>query len=238
MRNFFSFSLAILYLGFISLQEYTVDESRFIIHTVDPSCAKLAFYWKDPSGNIIGSIETLKQYLESHGDTLRFAMNAGMYNKDQSPQGLLIQEGRVVQALDSSTSGYGNFYLQPNGVFYLTISGKAGIVPTPSFIAHPYISYATQSGPMLLIEGIYHPKLVKGSSNLHIRNAVGILPDGAILFAMSKEKVNFFDLATLFKQKGCKNALYLDGFVSQTYHPSADWVQLGGNFGPIIGEKK
>jgi len=91
---------------------------------------------------------------------------------------------------------------------------------------------------MLLIDGIYHQKLIKGSTNLHIRNGVGILPNGAVMFAMSKEKVNFYDLATLFKQNGCRNALYLDGFVSQTYLPSSDWVQLQGRFGVIIGEAK
>ncbi len=89
---------------------------------------------------------------------------------------------------------------------------------------------------MLLIKGAYHQKLKKGSSNLLIRNGVGILPNGNVLFAMSKEKVNFYDLATLFKQKGCKNALYLDGFVSRTYLPSSDWEQLDGNFGVMIGE--
>ena len=91
---------------------------------------------------------------------------------------------------------------------------------------------------MLLINGAYHNKFIKGSSNLHIRNGVGVLPNGNILFAMSKEKVNFYDLATLFKQKGCKNALYLDGYVSRTYLPSANWQQLDGNFGVIIGEIK
>ena len=63
------------------------------------------------------------------------------------------------------------------------------------------IEYATQSGPMLLINGDYHNKLIKRSLNLHIGNGVGILPNGNVLFAMSKERDNFYDLAILFRQK-------------------------------------
>lgn len=98
------------------------------------------------------------------------------------------------------------------------------------------VLFATQSGPMLLVNGEYHEVLTKGSSNLHIRNGVGVLPDGKVLFVMSKEKVNFYDLATLFKQRGCKNALYLDGFVSRIYLPSKNWEQLDGDFGVMIAE--
>jgi uncharacterized protein YigE (DUF2233 family) len=91
---------------------------------------------------------------------------------------------------------------------------------------------------MLLIDGEIHPAFKKGSKNLNIRNGVGILPDNKVVFAMSKEEVNFYDFAEFFKSKGCKNALYLDGFVSRTYLPEEDWEQLDGNFGVIIGVAK
>ncbi|MBL4624331.1 MAG: phosphodiester glycosidase family protein [Flavobacteriales bacterium] len=78
------------------------------------------------------------------------------------------------------------------------------------------------------------PEIYNGSKNQHIRNGVGILPDGKLLFAISKETINFYDFATFFKQKGCKSALYLDGFVSRCYLPSKNWKQLDGNFGVII----
>jgi len=89
---------------------------------------------------------------------------------------------------------------------------------------------------MLLIEGKIHPKFNKDSENLHIRNGVGILPNGNLLFAMSKEEVNFYRLAEFFKDNKCENALYLDGFVSRTFLPSKNWIQEDGNFGVIIGE--
>ena len=91
---------------------------------------------------------------------------------------------------------------------------------------------------MLLIDGAVNSILKQGSSNYNIRNGVGILTDGNILFAMSKKKINFYDFAMFFKSKGCKNALYLDGYVSKTYLPSKGWKQSGGNFSVIIAEIK
>jgi len=94
---------------------------------------------------------------------------------------------------------------------------------------------------MLVIDGDINPAFKQGSNNLNIRNGVGILPDGKIVFAMSKEQISFYDFAGYFKSQGCKNALYLDGFVSQTYLPEKSWIQTDGNFGVIIGvttEKK
>ncbi len=88
---------------------------------------------------------------------------------------------------------------------------------------------------MLVIDGKIHPSLKEGSSNLNIRNGVGILPDNRVVFVMSKEEVNFYDFANYFRRIGCKDALYLDGFVSRTYLPGKKWIQTDGNFGVIIG---
>jgi uncharacterized protein YigE (DUF2233 family) len=193
-------------------------------------------FWNDDQGNPYGSIGKLKKALSEKNNNLLFAMNGGMYMEDQTPLGLYIEEGEIHKELNRTKNAYGNFYLQPNGVFSISKSGVAKIETTESFKMHHEIHYATQSGPMLLIDGEYHNKLKKGSTNLHIRNAVGILPDERVMFVMSKEPINFYDLATIFKQKGCRNALYLDGFVSRTYAPSENWKQLDGNFGVIIGE--
>ena len=72
--------------------------------------------------------------------------------------------------------------------------------------------------------------------NLNIRNGVGILPNGQLIFGMSKQKINFYDFASFFKSLGCKNALYLDGYISKTYLPSKNWISQDGKFGIIIGE--
>jgi len=89
---------------------------------------------------------------------------------------------------------------------------------------------------MLLIDENIHPRLTKGSKNLHIRNGVGVLPNGDLLFAISTEEVNFYDFASYFLKHGCKDALYLDGFVSKLYLPSKGIHEKGGSFGVIIGE--
>jgi uncharacterized protein YigE (DUF2233 family) len=93
---------------------------------------------------------------------------------------------------------------------------------------------------MLIIDGAIHSAFKEGSSNLNIRNGVGILPDNKVLFAMSKTEINFYDFARFFQKSGCKHALYLDGFVSRMYLPEKNWIQTDGRFGVLIGvtEKK
>ena len=163
-------------------------------------------------------------------------MNGGMYNKKLTPQGLYIENGELKSDIDTLYKGYGNFYLQPNGIFFLTDKGKAYISKTNNFKMNKNIKYATQSGPMLVINSKIHPEFDRKSKSLHIRNGVGIFPDGNLLFAMSKKKVSFYDFALFFKQSGCDNALYLDGFISKTYLPLEGWKETNGNFVVIIAE--
>jgi uncharacterized protein YigE (DUF2233 family) len=66
------------------------------------------------------------------------------------------------------------------------------------------LNFPTLSGPILIIDGALHPAFQKGSENICLRNAVGIVPDGRLLFALCKEKINFYDLVTFFKDQGCK----------------------------------
>ena len=206
-------------------------ENKYVTYTTTPS--KLKMWMRNDAGRNIDSISGLIRYVELRGETLRFATNGGMYEPDGSPVGLYIEKGRQLSPLNTS-AGKGNFYLQPNGVFYITTNNKAGIRPTKTF-SESNIKYATQSGPMLVIDGRLHPAFTEGSSNLQIRNGVGILPDGKILFAMSKEPVSLYDFANFFRNNSCKNAVYLDGFVSRTYLPADNWIQTDGNFGVIIG---
>lgn len=222
-------------------QNYKIDESRLLIYEVNPKKQQLDFYWKDSAGKNYKNFRVLKKSLQKENKELIFAMNGGMFKRNLSPQGLFIDNGITRFETDTIQEGYGNFYMQPNGIFYLTKENNPVVCTTKDFLKKEHkqtIKYATQSGPMLLIDGQIHSKFKKESSNLNIRNGVGILPNGNILFAMSKEEINFYDLATFFKQKGCKNALYLDGFVSKTYLPSQNCEQTNGTFGVIIAETK
>ena len=212
------------------------DTDRIISHVVDLPHQELAFYWRNEKGENHGNFKKLRSAVEAKGQSLTFAMNGGMYLKDGSPQGLFIQHGKRIKAANTRESGYGNFYLQPNGIFFLTTEKKAVITTTANFKERTDIEFATQSGPMLVIDGEMHTAFTNGSKNVHFRNGVGILPDGRLLFAISKEKINFYDFASFFLKHGCRNALYLDGFVSRMYLSEKDWIQEDGNFGVIIAE--
>jgi uncharacterized protein YigE (DUF2233 family) len=213
------------------------EDDRFITKIVDPKTEELKLYWKNDKNEIIKSLQGLATYVESKNKTLVFAMNGGMYMEDNAPLGLYIEDGKTIRKLNTG-SGSGNFHLKPNGVFYITNDKIPKVCTTEKFKTDEEIKYATQSGPMLVVDGKIHTAFTKGSENLNIRNGVGILPDNKILFAMSKGMVNFYDFADFFLKQGCKNALYLDGFVSRTYLPEKNFIQKDGNFGVIIGVTK
>ncbi|WP_199757155.1 phosphodiester glycosidase family protein [Pedobacter sp. KBW06] len=210
------------------------DDEHFLSYIVDTKKQDIKLYWKDDRQEIFKSIQNLKSWLDKKHKKLVFAMNAGMYKKDNSAQGLFIENQKLVTALDT-TSGAGNFYLKPNGVFYIRVDNLPFICTTSKFINNGKLKYASQSGPMLVIDGQIHSAFKEGSTNLNIRNGVGILPDNRVVFAMSKTEMNFYDFANFFKKMGCKNALYLDGLVSRAYLPEKNWKQTDGNFGVIIG---
>ena len=210
--------------------------ASIVSHTASPK--DIRFFLKAPSGENFANFHNLKTWLGGQNKQLLFAMNGGMYLKDLTPQGLYIENGKIIKETDTTETAYGNFYMQPNGIFYITQERRAAVVATKRFIKHApkNIAFATQSGPMLLNDGKIHPKFMPGSKNLHIRNGVGILPDGKLLFAISKERINFYDFASFFKQNGCQNALYLDGFVSRIYLPQKNIIQYDSRFGVIIAE--
>lgn len=212
------------------------SDSRILHHVVDPANSSLQFYWKDSQGKRFKNAKGLKEYADSLGKNLKFCMNGGMFNPKHEPVGLYIESGEKLKKINKVENARGNFHLVPNGVFYINQDQSCHVIQTSDFRETENISFATQSGPMLLINGAYHPKFNKGSENLNIRNGVGILPSGEVLFAMSTEPVNFYDFATFFKENGCENALYLDGSISRTYLPSKQANDLRGNFGVLIGE--
>jgi uncharacterized protein YigE (DUF2233 family) len=131
-------------------------EGDVVWHEVDPRKQNLQLYWKDDTGQPFRSIGNLRTWLNAKGQRLVFAMNGGMFKEGSVPQGLFIQNKIVLVPLDT-TSGSGNFYLKPNGVFYLTTRGNAVVCPTQNFIPDSSITFATQSGPLLLIDSNIHP---------------------------------------------------------------------------------
>ena len=198
----------------------------------------IKMFHSDSNGKVFGNFSNLKAYLTEQNLTLKFAMNGGMYLKNLSPQGLYIENGKLIKSINLKYNSYGNFYMQPNGVFYITKDGIASVVKSKEFKLNKNIEYATQSGPMLVIDGKINPKFNPNSKSFYIRNGVGVLPNGKLLFAISKEPIRFYDFANFFKKAGCRDALYLDGFVSRIYLPSEGITNQDFIFGIIIAEVK
>lgn len=209
-------------------------EDDFVIFKVNPKVENIDFYWKDNDKQILRSLENLEKKVNRDNKNLKFAMNGGMFEKNNFPKGLYIEDFKILNKIDT-LSGEANFYLNPNGIFYLTKNGDAGLIETKKFRQNSNIKYATQSGPMLLNNNQINPIFNKDSKNLNIRNGVGILDNGNVIFMMSKKEISFYNFASAFKELECRNALYLDGFVSRVYYPDGSWMQKNGDFGVIIG---
>jgi uncharacterized protein YigE (DUF2233 family) len=219
---------------FVSCGGNAIDKKIFDDFIVEPSAANIEFYWKNTDGEIFRSIKNLKAKAEKIGKHLRFAMNGGMYQEDNKPLGLFVSDGKIVTELNTRNAE-GNFYLKPNGVFYINDDRQAAVVTTENFQKDERIKFATQSGPMLLVDGQINSLFTQNSDNLYVRNGVCVLEDGKVVFSISRVKVNFYDFAVHFQNLGCRNALYLDGFVSRMYLPEQNLNDLDGDFGVIIG---
>lgn len=199
-----------------------------------PDKSTISMHWRDAKGNDYRNIGRLKSDLERQGRTLLFAMNGGMYTPEHTPVGLYVESGTQHQKLNTGKGGTGNFSMQPNGVFGVRKDGRAQVITTDAARAVTDWHSATQSGPMLVIDGNINLQFTPGSKNLNIRNGVGTTADGRVVFAISREPVNFHDFASFFLDQGCTNALYLDGAVSRAYMPEAGLHQLDGDLGVLI----
>jgi uncharacterized protein YigE (DUF2233 family) len=194
----------------------------------------LRLFHSGPDG-AYGSFRNVDAALAVEGKALAFAMNAGMYHRDLAPVGLYVEDG-VEQSKLVTRDGPGNFGLLPNGVF--CIGEGFRVVESRAFKAdRPDCRYATQSGPMLVIGGELHPKLLPGSDSLYVRNGVGVSEDGTrAVFAVSNDAVNFHSFARFFRDEmGLPDALYFDGNISRLYAPELGRHDGGFPMGPIVG---
>lgn len=207
----------------------------YTICTFNSETADIRLFLKDEAGQVLGSFDAVNAELAKADEMLIFAMNGGMYHKDRSPVGFYReawQSSGVVHIKESP----GNFGMVPNGVFF-TDKGSAAIQESKQFLLKSKLpAYATQSGPMLVVDGALHPKFNEGSTSRRIRNGVGQTADGDIVFVMSEQPVNFYDFASVFKDElNAPNALYLDGVISRLYSRELDRNDMGAKMGPIVG---
>jgi len=210
------------------------DGADFTVCAVDLD-ADIRLFLNNADDIPYGHFSVLSQYLAMNDETLLLAMNGGMYHSDRRPVGYFIEQGEKKQELMTRGSS-GNFGLLPNGVFYVAKDGTIAVQETLAFKeAKPETRYATQSGPMLVIDGELHPAFQAASQSRKRRNGVGVGAD-KIYFAISEQPVNFHHFARLFKDEfGTPNALFLDGVVSRLYDAESGRNDLGLPMGPILG---
>jgi len=224
--------------------EQRFENAGYVVCTIDPSTADLRLFWKNAEDEPYRSFSNLAATVEDEGGELVFAVNAGMYQSDFSPLGLYIENGQQLRPLNTTSiegpaGQVPNFFKKPNGVFFLGDEG-AGILDTETFDeTRPNVRFATQSGPMLVIDNELHPALIPGSTDRTRRSGVGVRENGLVRFAISDGAVNFHDFARLFRDGlDCPNALFLDGgrgvglYQPQMGRNDFSWH---GGYGPILG---
>ena len=237
--------LAIVAVAFLAIKLISVDvqigglidsprTDRYDVVELDLDKGDLFMHWKDEANEDGLHFSSLGSVIDNREDDVVFATNGGMFDIDGKPIGLYIQDGKEIKSLNRK-DGHGNFHIEPNGVFYVTDDG-AYVVTTDQYAdIELKAEYATQSGPMLLVDGKINDQFTEGSDNLHIRSGVCARTSKDIVFIISNTEVNFYEFANEFKVRGCTNALYLDGFVSKMYAQDIGRKDTGGAFGVIVG---
>lgn len=214
--------------------QQSVKDSRFTTIRVDAKTERIELFLRDNAGQPLRNFDQLKSWLAGKNKQLRFAMNAGMYQEDLSPLGLFVQDGKQLARLNLS-EGTGNFYLKPNGVFFVSESGPRIVESTEYPALAQGVRLATQSGPLLVRNGVFHPSINAASTSRLVRNGVGV-SGNTIMFVISEQPVNFYELAAYFRDElHCPDALYLDGVVSSLYSFDLKRNDNRADLGPIIG---
>lgn len=206
----------------ITSHDVVFENVHYRVVTLDLARANLSLHWRDPAtGKPFASIHALQQWAADNGQKLLFASNAGIYDARGEPLGLYVEHGKALKPLNTvhGDPAAGNFSLLPNGVFSIDASGHASVQTTSGFAtAHAKPVLATQSGPMLVIDGKINPEFLEGSDSTKWRSGVCARNSNEVVFVVSTAPVNFHAFATLFRDKlDCRNALYLDGTLSQIF---------------------
>ncbi len=207
--------------------------ARYTICTFDARNDAISLFLAGKDGQKLADFDRLSATVTSRNEKLVFAMNAGMYHEDRNPVGLYIEDGRELNAL-VTRDGPGNFHLRPNGVFHVS-KGMAGVTESTAYAAGGLKPlFATQSGPMLVIDGVLHPRFQADGTSRHIRNGVGVNGD-RVVFALAETPVTLHAFACLFRDRlATPNALYLDGSVSRLYSTGLGRSDSGAPLGPMV----
>ena len=235
---------AVSSLSAVEVESVQFEELDFSGFTFDICRVKLGkgdfridVYYREDDENF-RSIGAIRQKIKEEGDSIIYAINGGMYNGRFEPVGLYVENGEEFFPLNLM-DGYGNFYLKPNGVFMVGDKGARIMESSLYPEIRDSVIFATQSGPLLVIDGEYHYAFNDTSPNTFVRTGVGVAAPDEILFGVSDREVNFYTFASLFREAlECKNALYLDGNIYRVFSPEQDRIDTTGNLGVFIGVTK
>ena len=220
----------------VECNDIAYDGNRYTVCEVDASKEQLRLFLRDEHGTVYGNFSSIDTALADEGKQLAFATNAGMYHSNRSPVGLYIEDQQQQMRLVPN-AGPGNFGLLPNGVFCMR-DGRADVYESLKYRdSGVTCTHATQSGPMLVIDGELHPRFLVDSNSYYVRNGVGTSDDGKrVVFAISRNTVTFHQFGSLFRD-GLKlpNALYFDGNISRLHAPAIGRSDNGFMMGPIVG---
>jgi uncharacterized protein YigE (DUF2233 family) len=217
----------------VTCEDVIYAGNSYTICTVDAASENLRLFYKDADDAVIGSFNGIAALPDV--TQLDFAMNAGMYHDDRRPVGHYIENGVEVMRVIPN-AGPGNFGLLPNGVFCIN-DDKAQVYETLQYLDQaPVCRDATQSGPMLVIDGALHPRFLPNSASQFIRNGVGTSADGrTAVFVISNNAVTFHAFGSLFRDYlGLPNALYFDGKISRMYSSALGRSDFGFQLGPMV----
>lgn len=219
---------------FANPETVTRDGVRYFVWKAKAENVRVV--WKDDAGKQLPNLPAARAFVDGKGEKTLMVMNGGIFEPGGIPSGLLVQNGKELRPVNRR-DGEGNFFLKPNGIFLISDKG-ARLIETGKWpLGGEKISYAVQSGPLLLENGRIHPAFNKGSESRLLRNGVGVAADGTVVFAISDSKggrdPNLYGFADLFLSLGCKDALILDGNISQMRYGD-DLKKPTGDFGSVI----
>ena len=216
-------------------EDVVFEGARAILCAIDPSTHDITLVYQGPDGAVLGSVSKAVTALAAAGATPLLAMNAGMYHADMTPVGLYVENGTEIAPLNAD-DGFGNFFLKPNGVFFVRDDGSAGVMETEAYRAMGLApAFATQSGPMLVMDGAIHPRFLPDGTSRYIRNGVGVRADGTVVLAITRDKVSLGSFARLFRDIAkCPDALFFDGAVSSLAWGTQMEIDAGEPAGPVV----
>lgn len=138
--------------------------------------------------------------------------NGGLFHAPGAPVGWTVIAGEETQPLERG-AGEGNFFLMPNGAFWLDAAGPH-VASTDRIAPIGAVRAATQSGPLLVEAGALHPAFRADGTSRKVRSGVGVVDQDTVVLARC-EPLTFHAFARLFRDVlRAPDALFLDGTIS------------------------